>query len=160
MRTDISRSVGLAVAAAALVLMRAPAVGAEPQNSEQIVFSGGGSGTFNNIPTGFGFWIWCEGDASNRYVGRCNGSIYFYALGLTKGVLGGVTELDEGIYQMSVAARDGGGGVACLLTNAAEPTRGPTNLVRVECTAPAGSGSSPNAIVTVTGPKSEGEPIP
>lgn len=122
-------------------------------HSEQIVFSGTGFGTFNDTPSPFGFWIWCQdADSSTPYAGECNGAIYFYALGITRGVEGEVIELSDGIYQMTVASRKGSS-VSCQLTNAtAELNQGPSNTVDVTCTTPSGTGQSTNAVVNVTGP--------
>lgn len=124
--------------------------------SEQIIFSGTGFGTFNDTPSPFGFWIWCEDeDANNPYAGECNGAMYFYALGITKGVEGEVTELSDGIYQMTVSSRKGSS-VSCQLTNElnadGELEQGPNNTVDVTCTTPSGAGQSTNAVVNVTGP--------
>jgi hypothetical protein len=122
-------------------------------HSEQIVFSGTGFGTFNDTPSPFGFWIWCQdADSSTPYAGECNGALYFYALGITKGVEGEVIELSDGIYQMTVASRKGSS-VSCQLTNADEElNQGPGNTVDVICTTPSGSGQSTNAVINVTGP--------
>jgi hypothetical protein len=128
---------------------------ASAEAAEQIVFSGTGFGTFDGTETSFGFWIWCESEeANNPYAEECRGAIYFYALGITKGVEGDVEELSEGVYQMTVMSRKGGS-VSCMLTNALtddEPTSGPTNTVDVNCTTPSGSGQSTNSVVVVTGP--------
>jgi hypothetical protein len=123
------------------------------QHSEQIIFSGTGFGTFNDTPSPFGFWIWCQdADSSTPYAAECNGAMYFYALGITKGVEGEVTEPSDGIYQMTVSSRKGSS-VSCQLTNAnAELNSGPSNTVDVICVTPSGSGQSTNAVVNVTGP--------
>src|SRR2546426_11995048 len=102
----------LALAAGLLFVSTGPA---SAEHSEQVVFSGTGGGNFNGTDTGFGFWIWCEADSANPYVGACNGAMYFYALGIVKHVSGGVFESPDGIYNMSVAASDGS--VACSLHN-------------------------------------------
>jgi hypothetical protein len=122
-------------------------------HSEQIVFSGTGFGTFNDTQSPFGFWIWCQdADSSTPYAGECNGAIYFYALGITKGVEGEVTEPSDGIYQMTVSSRKGGA-VSCQLTNAdSELQSGPSNTIDVNCVTPSGAGQSTNAVVNVTGP--------
>jgi hypothetical protein len=132
-----------------------PGQGAD-HHSEQIVFSGTGFGTFNDAPTPFGFWIWCQdADSSTPYAGECNGAMYFYGLGVTRGVEGEVIETSEGIYQMTVASRRDGS-VSCQLTNAEEELNsGPNNTVDVNCTTPSGSGQSTNAVVNVTGPEEE-----
>lgn len=145
------------LAAAALFLslgsvaLAGPGQGAD-RHSEQIVFSGTGFGDFGP----FGFWIWCQdADSSTPYAGECAGAMYFYALHITKGVEGEVTEPEEGIYEMVVSSRKGSS-VSCTLVNASEEiTVGPTNTVNVTCTAPSGSGTSTNAVVNVTGPEEE-----
>jgi hypothetical protein len=117
-------------------------------NSEQLVFSG----TTNNGL--IGFWIWCEVDSNNPYADECNGSMYFYNLGLTKhveDVEDGITEGADDTYQIMVhSTKDDS--VACTLQNTAEPVKGPNNTVTVTCTSPSTSGTSSTAVVTVTGP--------
>jgi len=100
----------------------------------------------------FGFWLWCEDrEATNPYAGDCHGSVYFYGIGLTKGVSGEVTEGPDGIYHMTVSSRDGK--VACTFYNtSAVIHRGLTNEVDAICSAPAGTGLSPNSLIQVTGP--------
>jgi hypothetical protein len=126
--------------------------------SEQIIFSGTGTGSFGD----FGFWIWCQDEnpssdnpnSHQDYAGECAGAMYFYDLHITKGVEGDVDELSEGVYQMTVASRKGSS-VSCILTNVLaddEPSSGPTNTVTVTCAAPSGDGTSTNAVVQVTGP--------
>jgi len=97
----------------------------------------------------FGFWIWCETDSTNRYSGACNGAMYFYGIALTKGVSGRVTELSEGMYQMTVSSADGK--VACTLTNSPPITAAHTNTVTVQCSSPAGTGVANQTVVTSTG---------
>lgn len=127
-------------------------------NSEQVVFSGTGFGTFTvgdqTKVSPFGFWIWCESDSGNPYVGQCNGAMYFYAFGIVKGVEdGSIVETSDGIYQINILSRkDNGATVNCTLANESAATKGPTNTIDVSCTAPAGSGQSTNAVVNVTGP--------
>jgi hypothetical protein len=125
--------------------------------SEQVIFSGTGifdeSSSLAGSP--FGFWIWCEAESDNPYLGECKGSIYIYALGLTKHVEDaeepGITEGPEGIYTMNVASKDGS--IAALLTNTEEAVKGPHNTVTVTFTNPGvGSGTSTTAVVNVTGP--------
>ncbi len=145
-------------ASLAVLILAVASVVHAANNSEQVVFSGAGFGTFT--PAGgsptvspFGFWIWCESDSGNPYVGQCNGAMYFYALGITKGVEdGSITELSDGIYAIHILSRkDNGLTVDCTLTNESS-NKGPTNTVDVACTAPAGTGQTTNAVVNVTGP--------
>jgi len=151
----MQRSMTCVLTAIAMLLLIAQGAPAQSSNSsKQVVFSGGGvfSYTSANPPDKhFGFWIWCEAESTNPYHGECSGAIYFYSLiTATKHVAGGVTELSEGIYQMTVASTVDDS-VSCTLTNAAPPKSGPANTVTVSCTIPAGSGSSTNAVVNVTG---------
>jgi hypothetical protein len=132
--------------------------------SEQIIFSNtdnpnpapNQTGVFTYAGTQpedpfFGFWIWCEDpEADNPYAGNCHGAMYFYGIGLTKGVSGEVTEDPNGVYHMDVKSRDGK--VDCTLWNVSPIlTPGLSNLVNVICTKPAGTGTSPNTLVNVTG---------
>jgi hypothetical protein len=143
----------LSVVAVVVLLAAGPAARAA-NNSEQIVFSGAGS--FGSV-TPFGFWIWCEGDSTNPYQGRCNGAMYFYALSITKHVAGMVTEIATDTYQMDVVST-ADGSVACTLTNSPPVTHGPHNTVNGTCTATTAvqgiTGTSTNAVVNITGPSS------
>lgn len=137
----------------AMSLLSQPAMA---QASQQIVFSGAGSGTFTLGTTTkaspFGFWIWCEGASSNPYAGACNGAMYFYAFGITRPVDGSVSA-SSGAFTMSVHSP--GPTFRCTLTNVPPVTTGPTNTVSASCTTPGaliGSGSSKNSVVRVTGP--------
>jgi hypothetical protein len=140
----------LVLSAAALVagvLAIGPTASAA-NNSEQVVFSGTGFGSFGPV----GFWIWCEADSNNPYQGECNGSMYFYALGLTKHVedVVPISEPEEHMYVMDVASSDGS--IACTLTNEPPIVHGPHNTVDISCTSPSGSGQSTTAVVHATGP--------
>ncbi len=141
---------GLLLSITVVIFLASVPAARAANSSEQIVFSGGGS--FPATP--FGFWIWCEGDSANLYQGECNGAMYFYALGITKHVAGMVTEIADGIYQMSVVSTVDDS-VACTLTNSAPPVKGPHNTVTATCTAPSAVGSttgtSTNSVVNVTG---------
>ena len=147
----VIRTWTLLLAASAVVLAGlfavAPAASAA-NNSEQVVFSGTGFGSFGPV----GFWIWCEADSNNPYQGECNGSMYFYALHLTKHVddVAPIAEPEEHMYVMTVASSDGS--IACTLTNEPPIVHGPHNTVDITCTSPAGSGQSTSAVVQATGP--------
>ena len=143
----------LALAAVALPPATGGALAAEARNSEQVIFSGGGTGDFG-APTPFGFWVWCEADSENPYAGLCHGAMYFYAVGLVRSVRGAIVEVDEGEYQMIVTSLDHA--VSCTLQNAPPSEHGPVNTVNVQCTAPGGNGTSASAVVNVTGPPSAG----
>ncbi len=142
-------------AAVATVALTASAGGAQAASSEQVVFSKtGAGGTFGGTDTPFGFWIWCEASSSNPYQGQCNGSMYFYALGIPEHVVdGSITELADGQYQINVlSSKDSS--IDCTLTNTSEPQSGPNNTVTVSCATPYGSGIATGAVVNVTGPSS------
>ena len=141
---------GFALTGALVVATSADSAGASGK-SEQIVFSGTGSGTFEGTQTRVGFWVWCENESENPYALNCAGSIHFNALGLAKGVSGddAVSEPEEGQYLMTVASRDGS--VSCSLENTPPITAGPTNTVDVTCSSPSGSGTSNHAVVSNNG---------
>ncbi len=149
---------------ALLFLVCVTSAAAVDASSEQIIFANTDNPNAGPTATGvfnytflnpndkfFGFWVWCEDpEAANPYAGECHGSLYFYGIGLTKGVSGTVSEGPDGIYHMTVSSRDGK--VACTLWNASPViTRGLTNTVNALCSAPAGTGTSPNTNVQVTG---------
>jgi hypothetical protein len=120
-------------------------------NSEQVVFSG----VAQSASTPIYFWVWCESDSSNPYVGQCNGSMSFSAFHLTKhvGDVKPIQEIngEEGHYLMTVASSDGS--VSCTLENDLPVTSGPRNTVHIICTALViPDGLSTNAVVNVTGP--------
>ena len=91
----------LFLAIAAVVLCGARGAGAQSSHhSEQVVFSGGGFSTALDSP--YGFWIWCESDSTNPYLGVCNGAMYVYERGLVKQVSGTITEPASSTYHMMV----------------------------------------------------------
>jgi hypothetical protein len=150
MKLRIARAVGFAA-----VMLLCLTMGLGASASKQIVFSGGGVYSYtvaNPADNHFGFWIWCEGESANPYHGICNGAMYFYGLAITKHVAGGVSELSEGVYQMTVASTVDDSIQSCTLTNTGTPSSGPHNVVNVSCSVPAGSGASTTAVVNVTGP--------
>lgn len=141
----------LAVTAVLALLVASSSIAQAANNSEQVIFSGTGFGTFANTATPVGFWIWCEAESHNPYAGECNGSMYFYALRIVKHVVdGSISEPSEGMYQISVVSSDGS--ISCTLTNVPPITKGPTNTVNVSCATPSGSGQSTSAVVNATGP--------
>ena len=130
--------------------------------SQQVIFSGTGVFADGAAPiTPFGFWIWCEGASTNPYKGECNGAMYFYAFGITKGVFGKVSGSGPQ-FTMNVQSSDGV--VACSLQNGPTVVSGPGNMVTATCSAPSQvadngdngnhdtSGLSTNAVVNITGP--------
>jgi len=79
---------------------------AQPKNAEQIIFNT--PGDFSGPLAPFGFWIWCEdAEAGNPYEGVCQGSMYFYDLGMVSHVAGSVVENADGTYTMSVFSTSG-----------------------------------------------------
>ena len=132
---------------AAAVLTLTSAIPSKRSPAEQIVFSGTGSSTLGP----FGFWVWSEDeDASNPYHGEANGSIYLYALHLTKHVEGEVEEVGEGSYRMALLSSDGS--IVGTLTNVPPVVHGPHNTVLATFSTPSGTGSSTSSVVNVTGP--------
>ena len=128
----------------------AVAIQAASHASEQVVFSGVANvGSTFGSPVGF--WIWCEAESNNPYDEECNGAMYFYALGITRHVEGEIAELSEGVYEMTVESTLDQT-VSCKLKNPNEAVHGPHNTVEVTCTTPAGTATSLNAVVNVTGP--------
>jgi hypothetical protein len=160
-----TRKIFFTLAAAALLAVlilhvtRTPA--ARAAASEQVVFSGTGVFTDDAAPapiTPFGFWIWCEGASANPYQGECSGAMYFYAFGITKGVLGSVSGSGQ---QFTMTVHSADGVIACTLKNGPTVVSGPANMVTATCTAPSQvvdtadndtSGLSTNAVVSITGP--------
>src|SRR4030095_1475634 len=124
--------------------------------SEQIIFSGVGFGTFDNTPTPVGFWSWCQDENPSEnaeYAGECAGSMYFYDLRLRKAVEGEVEESGEA-YVMTVASRKGTL-ISCQHENVPPDVHGPRNTVNITCVTPSGTGTSETAVVNVTGPGEE-----
>jgi hypothetical protein len=158
----MSRSLKMLRASVAVSILAIASVAAAANSSEQVIFSGTGSGTFTlnggtATQTPFGFWIWCEADSGNKYLGECHGAMYFYALGVTRSVEdageGAIVENGEGQYSISVVDKKGQGLIFCTLTNTTDDP-GPSNMITVGCTAPGaiiGGGTAPNSVVNVTG---------
>jgi hypothetical protein len=144
------RSVVVAVALVLSVALAGTARAAS--NSEQVVFSGTATGTFGGVPSRVGFWIWCEAESDNPYVGECNGSMRFAALGLDKHVedVVPISEPTPDHYVMRVASSDGS--INCTLSNTPPTKSGPAKTVQTVCAAPAGSATTNSAVVMETGP--------
>ncbi len=140
---------GMALALVAVSMAVAPGALAA-NNSEQVVYSGAGTGTLGGTQSVIAFWVWCEADSSNPYTTRCTGAISIPALGLNKAVKGTISENPDHVYHLIVSSADGA--IACTLTNNLPIASGPMNTVNIDCTAPMGSGTSTNAVVVVTGP--------
>ncbi len=146
--------VAAAALASGVALAQPSTARADASNSEQVVFSGGGTGTFVDKASPFGFWIWCEADSENPYAGFCHGAMYVYALGLVKSVRGAIGENPSVDHEYHVAVVSTDGALACELVNAPPVAKGPANMVSVTCTAPSGGGASSSAVVVVSGPPS------
>jgi hypothetical protein len=115
--------------------------------SNQIMFEGVGSGTFNSHQTNFDFSVRCYGSS-------CVGAFVFPKPGksVVNYVSGTVTQLQPGMYMMSLSTPSPTSAppsqtVSCSLVNAPPVTQGETNTVTMSCSTPAGSGSSQNAVV-------------
>jgi hypothetical protein len=123
--------------------------------SEQLIFSG--EGVTNDGALHVGFWIWCqpEGNGPN-YTGACRGSVLIHGQGPADGVAGFVVENPDGTYVARVFATRGKVTVAAAFHNVdPEPSSGPTNFVQFGILTTDGInrvGTSPDAIVNVTGP--------
>jgi hypothetical protein len=133
-------------------LVAAPSIGAQPNASEQLVFSNSAAAS----PVGF--WIWCEAESDNGYAGECNGSMYFYSLGIrAQHVIDfsetSLTELAEDQYRIRViSASDNGATIDCTLTNETLPVQpGPNNDILVSCTHPNLTLTASGSVVNVTG---------
>lgn len=129
---------------------------AEP--SEQVIFSGEGV-TTDGLQVGF--WVWCmaEGNGPN-YTGACRGSVLVHDGGPAQGVAGFIVELPDGTYVarvFGVNARKSVVAAAFHNVNP-EPESGPNNLVQFGLVLTDGInrvGTSPDAVVNVTGPGDE-----
>jgi hypothetical protein len=135
------------VATIGLSLLTAMLVAAPPalaEKHEQVVFSGEADGSLGEI----GFWVWCAVDEAGNY-DDCAGAIEFDDHKLVKHVEGEVAEIDDEVYQMDVASRDGA--IACVLTNTPSITHGLTNMVDVVCSSPSATASTSSVVVVSTG---------
>jgi hypothetical protein len=157
-RKRLSRSIAALVAP--MILLGVIALGSTTANaqaskhSEQVVFSGVGFAASQDWASPVGFWIWCEADSANPYVGRCSGAMYVYFQGITTGVNGTITENPDGIYHMDVTSNQGASVLHARLWNADAPVNGPRNGVAFVVDTPAGTaaGGTLTAVVKVTGP--------
>ncbi len=163
----VSKPAFFLVTVAALLLIVAVVISNATQN-EQVIFSVGKvSPTFDyTAPTPppsnahFGFWIWCEGPQSNNaYKGECQGSMYFYGLGVTRPVDGKVAETSPGIFTMRVSSPDNE--IACGLQNVTPQSRAGAELNTIDVTCPLspqaagtiqGSGTAADVVVNVVNP--------
>lgn len=131
----------------ALALAAGPAGAA---GSEQVVFSIAPQAVQGVGP--MGFWIWCEAESSNPYVGACNGSIYLYESTPVEHVAPGIgtiaeTPPDSGIYTITVTTND----IACTLTNETADAHGSHQKIDVTCTSPTSGSGTAVGTVNVTG---------
>ncbi len=163
----VSKPAFFLATATALLLIVSVAIG-NPNQNEQVIFSVGKvSPTFDYTAptpppsdTHFGFWIWCEGPQNNNaYKGQCQGSMYFYGLGVTRPVDGLVTETSSGIFTMRVKSPDNE--IACGLQNETPQSGAGAELNTIDVTCPLspqapgtiqGSGTAVDVIVNVINP--------
>jgi hypothetical protein len=116
--------------------------------TNQIMFEGVGSGTFNSHQMNFNFSVRCYGSS-------CVGAFVFAKPGksVVNYVTGTVTQPQPNMYMMSLSTRPSPTAVppsetvSCSLVNTPPVTQGETNTVTMSCSSPAGSGSSQNAVV-------------
>lgn len=144
----------LFLATATALLLIVPVVIGNPIGNKQVIFSVGKvAPTFDYTAptpppsnTHFGFWIWCEGPQSNNpYRGQCQGSMYFYGLGVTRPVDGLVTETSSGVFTMRVSSPDNE--IACGLQNETPQSTAGAELNTIDVTCPL----SPQAVGTIQG---------
>ncbi len=157
----VSKS-GFFLATATALLLIVPVVIGNATQNEQVIFSVGKvSPTFDYTSTPptngnfhFGFWIWCEGPQSNNaYKGQCQGSMYFYGLGVTRPVDGMVTETSPGIFTMRVHSPDNE--IACGLQNETAQSGAGAKLNTIDVTCPL----SPQAAGTIQGSGTAGDVV-
>ncbi len=109
--------------------------------------AGGGS-------TPFGFWIWCQPTSANAYGQDCTGSMYFYALGITTGVNGGIVQANGG-YTVTVSSTPPNGAISgCTFTLTTPFSPGATNSVTLNCTSPAVVKGTDNKVAINLAPSS------
>jgi len=128
-------------------------------STNQIMFEGAGSGTFNSRQMPFNFSVRCYG-------ANCVGALVFANPGksLVNYVSGTVIQLQPNMYMMSLSTPPSPTAappsptpmaapptpvntVSCSLVNAPPVTEGDTNTVTMTCSSPAGSGTSQSATV-------------
>jgi hypothetical protein len=134
----------LAVAALALALTSGVS---NAGSSEQVVFSI--APTFTESFGPFGFWIWCEAESTNPYVGECAGTIYFYGTTAVEQVAdqAPIAEGPDGIYTISIDTSD----ISCTLTNESPSPHGSKQKIDVSCTSPFSGSATVTGVVNVTG---------
>lgn len=116
-------------------------------SSEQVVFSIAPSFVPSLGP--LGFWIWCEAESDNPYVGECAGTIYFYGTTPVEQVADQATisEGPDGIYTIAITTSD----IDCSLTNEAPDPHGSHQSIDISCTAPFTGTGTVAGVVNVTG---------
>jgi len=125
-----------------------------PVPTNQVVFEGVGSGTFNSQAMQFGFSVRCYGTS-------CVGALVLGGPSAVSYVTGTVTQLQQDGYMMSLSATPTPNGtlpptnatpsISCSLANTPPITQGETNTVTMTCSSPVGSGTSTDATVEVLG---------
>jgi hypothetical protein len=120
---------------------------ASAAGSEQAVFSIKPSFVPGLGP--LGFWIWCEAESDNPYVGECAGTIYFYGTTAVEQVADQATisEGPAGIYTIAITTSD----IDCSLTNETPDPRGSGQRIDISCTAPFTGSGSVVGVVNVVG---------
>jgi hypothetical protein len=141
----------LLVMLAAVVLVAAPAASSQRGASQLVVSGQLTPGVTTGTLGPFGIWVWCEDEnASNPYAGECAGSMYFYDLGLTKGVkdVEGTLTLTSTSFNVELASSDGS--IDCWV-NGTKTSSGPNNTISVSCSSPAGrSGTLSKVVINIT----------
>lgn len=122
--------------------------------AENVIFSGIG---FLNDGSKVGFWIWCQPEGNSPvYTGACKGAVHLYNQDNSVSVQGFIVENPDGTYVARVFPKKATGVLlAAAFHNVdPEPANGPNNLVQFGILTAAGNsvGTSPDAVVNVTGP--------
>lgn len=148
----VTKVLVLFAALSTVALMAAPVAGSQAGGATQLVISGQTPpGTTTGNLDGFGIWVWCEDpDAGNPYAGACSGSIYFYNIGLTRHVFGGVLALNESTNFSVHLTSSRDESVDCIVSGSLPATKGPSNTISVSCSSPSRSGTLSNVVVRVT----------
>ena len=133
---------------AALVVAVACSTFAFAAPTNQVMFEGNGTGTFNSRTVPFSFSIHCYGTNCVGAVSMGNNNSTY--------VSGTVTQVQQETYMMSVssgppsgirASLAGPANMSCSLVNTPPIVKGGGNTVTITCSSPAGSGTSTDALV-------------
>jgi hypothetical protein len=145
--------VAMAAVGLGLIASSSSALAANSSSGQLVVsFTGGTFALAGGGTTPFGFWIWCQSTTSNAYGNDCAGSGYFYALNpATEPIEGSVSGSAASGYTLSVHNAGGAFAIDCTLSTIPPATPAGSNTVNVTCSAPAGSATVKNAVVTGSG---------